>query len=268
MGPVTLSGLNVYPVKSAAGIALTAARVDGRGLAGDRRWMVVDENRSFLTQRAHPRLALVSVALEGGRLKLTAPGMATLAIPTPPAGTPAVRVQVWDDVCDAVLGGEEAARWLEGFLGLTCELVYMPDVVHRAVGSLGTAPAAEVGFADAYPFLLVSEASLADLNSRVERPLPMNRFRPNLVVRGCAPYAEDGWRRIRVGEVTFQVVKPCSRCTTTTVDQATAKRGREPLATLATYRRVGSKVMFGQNLVHERQGWLRLGDEVTVLEHA
>jgi len=266
MGAIRLSGLTVYPVKSAAGIALSAARVDARGLAGDRRWMVVDEGRTFLTQRTHPRLALVSVAIDSRGVILTAPQMRALAVPVPRPGAPAVRVRVWRDVCDAIPAGDEPAAWLSRVVGAACELVYMPESSHRAVAARGAAPSAELGFADAFPFLLISEGSLADLNRRLEHPLPMNRFRPNLVVRECSPYAEDEWRRITIAGMVFHVVKPCSRCTTTTVDQTTGERGREPLATLATYRQVNNEVMFGQNLVHEGTGDLVVGDEVTVLE--
>jgi uncharacterized protein YcbX len=266
MGEITLSGLNVYPVKSAAGIAVSASRVDARGLAGDRRWMVVDENRSFLSQRTHPRLALVSVALAPGGVILTAPWMPALAVPAPRLGAPMVRVRVWRDVCDAVPAGDEPAAWLSRVVGVACELVYMPESSQRAVAARGAAPPAQIGFADVFPFLLISEGSLADLNRRLEHPLPMNRFRPNLVVRGCSPYAEDGWRRITIAGIALHVIKPCSRCTTTTVDQATGERGREPLATLATYRRVGNEVLFGQNLIHEGIGQLAVGDEVVVVE--
>ena len=266
MGAITLSGLNVYPVKSAAGIALSTARVDPRGLAGDRRWMVVDEKRAFLTQRTHPRLALVSVAIAGDGVILTAPWMPALTVPVPRPGATAIRVRVWDDVCDAVPTGDEPAAWLSRIVGVACELVYMPEAFHRPVAARGPAPPAEVAFADAFPFLLISEGSLADLNRRLEHPLPMNRFRPNLVVRGCAAYAEDGWRQITIAGIVFHVVKPCSRCTTTTVDQGTGERGREPLATLATYRRVNNEVLFGQNLVHEGIGQLAVGDEVLVVK--
>ena len=266
MGAIALSGLTVYPIKSAAGIALSTARVDARGLAGDRRWMVVDGNRSFLTQRTHPRLALIRVAADGDRLILVAPGLPPLTVATPPDGEAAVRVEVWDDECDAIPAGRDASSWLSRLLGQSCELVYMPEPSHRPVAPRSSAPPAEVGFADAYPFLLISEGSLEDLNRRLAEPLPMNRFRPNLVVRGCAPFGEDGWRRIRIGGIQFHVVSPCSRCATTTVDQNTGQRGREPLATLATYRRAGNQVMFGQNLVHEGTGDLAVGDEVTVLD--
>jgi uncharacterized protein YcbX len=266
MGALALSGLTVYPIKSAAGISLATARVDARGLAGDRRWMVVDENRSFLTQRTHPRLAVVSVAADGDRLVLTTPGLPALTVATPPDGEATVRVGVWNDECDAIPAGRDAASWLSRLLGQSCELVYMPERSHRPVAPRSSAPPAEVGFADAYPLLLISEGSLEDLNRRLAVPVPMNRFRPNLVVRGCAPFGEDGWRRIRIGGIQFHVVNPCSRCATTTVDQNTGQRGREPLASLATYRRVGNEVMFGQNLVHEGTGELAVGDEVTVLD--
>ncbi|MBZ5587590.1 MAG: MOSC domain-containing protein [Acidobacteriia bacterium] len=266
MSLITLSGLSVYPVKSARGIAVEGATVGPRGLDGDRCWMVVDEGRVFLSQRSHPRLALVSVTVQGKRLQLVAPGMPPMTVDPPPSDVAAAQVQVWDDVCDAVPAGHEAARWFSSLLGCACELVRMADGSQRRVARRGDAPEAEVGFADGFPFLLISEASLEDLNRRLARRVPMDRFRPNLVVTGCEPYAEDCWSRIRIGQVVFHVVKPCSRCSTTTVDQATGERGREPLATLATYRRVGDKVMFGQNLMHEGVGTLHRGDEVTVLD--
>jgi uncharacterized protein YcbX len=266
MAALTLSALNVYPIKSAAGISVSTARVDARGLAGDRRRMVVDENRSFLTQRTHPRLALVSVAGDGDRLILAMPGLPPLTVATPPDDEAPVQVQVWNDECDAMPAGRDAASWLSRLLGQSCELVYMPERSHRPVAPRASAPSAEVGFADAYPFLLISEGSLEDLNRRLADLLPMNRFRRNLVVRGCAPYGEDGWGHIRIGGIQFRVVSPCSRCATTTVDQATGVRSREPLATLATYRRIGNPVMFGQNLVHEGTGELAVGDEATVLD--
>jgi len=265
MGSLTLSALGVYPVKSAGGVALASVRVDARGLAGDRRWMVVDSKRRFLTQRTHPHLALVSVTIAGDGLVLNAPGMPALEVRTPPPAATPVRVQVWDDVCDAVTAGEEAARWVSRVLGESVELFHMHGGSHRRVQGKGGTPGFELSFADAFPFLLISEGSLADLNRRLDRPLPMDRFRPNLVVRGCEPYAEDGWSRIRIGAIDFHVVQPCIRCTTTTVDQKTGERGREPLATLATFRRVGNGVLFGQNVVHAGVGDLHLGDEVRVL---
>ena len=263
---VVLSALHVYPVKSAGGIELRTARIDARGIAGDRRWMVVDAGRMFITQRTHPRLALIRVAVGAEGLALTAAEMPPLEVPVPPAAAVRIEVQVWDDVCLCQWGGRPAAEWLSELLGEEVGLVYMPDDAVRIAPAVGVAPASPVGLADSHPFLLISEASLADLNARMAAPLPMNRFRPNLVVRGCEPYAEDGWRRIRIGAIELRAAKPCSRCTTTIVDQATGTRGREPLATLARYRRVGHEVMFGQKLVHLATGELRVGDAVVVLE--
>jgi uncharacterized protein YcbX len=262
---IKLSELTIYPVKSAAGVALSPARVEARGLAGDRRWMVVDEERSFLSQRTHPRLALVKVETGARGLRLHAPGVAPLEIRVPGENVMPVHVRVWRDVCAALPAGDDAARWISRVLGCSAELVYMPESSHRTVEAKSIT-SAEIGFADAYPFLLTSEASLADLNRRLANPIPMNRFRPNLVVRGCAPYAEDGWRRLLIGGLAFEVVKPCARCATTTVDQETGERGAEPLATLAGYRRAGNGVVFGQNLVHHGTAWLRVGDDVVVLE--
>lgn len=310
--PTRLTGLFIYPVKSCGGIALDEAEVDDFGLRGDRRWMVVDGAGSFLSQRKHPRLALVTTRIEADALHLAAPGMPTLTVPLepcaridpdsaggdrsrlPPPGraqavfrregrqepgdtadaiirSPGedrvadhVRVRVWRDTVEALTAGREAAAWFSAHLGIACRLVHMPPSGRRAVpGRWGTA-GQRVSFADAYPFLLIGRASLDDLNSRLAEPVPMNRFRPNLVIDGAAPYAEDGWRMVRIGEIQFDVAKPCLRCIMTTIDQATARGGKEPLATLARYRRAAGTngVAFGQNLVHSRCGVLRVGDPV------
>jgi uncharacterized protein len=248
----TLTGLYVYPLKSARGIALERATLDERGIEHDRRWMVVDEQGVFVSQRTHPRLALVATALDGAVLRLAAPGLPELAV-EPPVGSATVPVRVWKDDVSASLAPRAACEWVSELLGARCRLVYLPDAARRRVAA-PYEPARLVSFADAFPFLLVSEASLAELDRRLERPVPMDRFRPNLVVSGCAPHAEDCWRRIRIGDVPFTVAKPCSRCVVVTTDQSTGERHREPLATLATYRRSGDKVMFGQNLIHEHMG--------------
>jgi len=266
MPEIVLSALHLYPLKSAGGVELRTARLDARGITGDRRWMVVDAGRMFITQRTHPRLALIRVAPGAGGLTLSARGTAPLEVPAPPATGRRVEVQVWDDICCCLWAGDAAAAWLSELLGEDVGLVFMPDDEVRIAPAVGVAPASPVGLADSHPFLLISEASLEDLNARMAAPVPMNRFRPNLVVRGCAPYAEDGWRRIRIGAIDFTSAKPCSRCTTTIVDQDSGVRGRDPLATLARYRRVGREVMFGQKLVHLATGELRVGDAVTVLE--
>ena len=259
-----LSGLNVYPIKSARGIVLDEAEVDQFGLRYDRRWMVVDDSGVFLSQRSHPRLALVVPNMRHGTLQVDAPGMPRLQMPLHPKDIVATSVAVWDDTCPATWVGHGAAEWFSDFLGCACTLVHMADGVVRPADPAFAPPGVRVSFADGFPFLLISEESLADLNRRLTEPLPMNRFRPNLVVSGGEPYSEDEWRRIQIGDVRMQVVKPCARCVVTTTDQSTGERGKEPLRTLATYRKVGGEVMFGQNVVHENTGRLRVGDPVVI----
>jgi hypothetical protein len=259
-----LTGLNIYPIKSARGIPLEESAVDQFGLKYDRRWMVVDEAGVFLSQRTHPGLALVVPRIADGALLVDAPGMPTLQAPLHPESVVATRVTVWNDTCPATWVGNGAAEWFSDFLGSACSLVHMGEQVVRPANPVFSPRGARVSFADGFPFLLISEESLGDLNSRLADPLPMNRFRPNLVVTGGEPYAEDGWGSIEIGGVRLRVVKPCDRCLVTTTDQATGERGKEPLRTLATYRKVGNEVMFGQNVVHENTGRLRVGDVVTI----
>jgi MOSC domain-containing protein len=257
-----LSGLYIYPIKSAHGIALEQSEVDDFGLCHDRRWMVVDQSGEFLSQRSHPRLALVVPSIRGDQLQVDAPGMPTLEIPLRPSDAVTTRVTVWDDTCSASWLGERPAQWFSQFLDCSCSLVHMPSDVLRPVDPSFAPAGTQVSFADGFPFLLISEASLADLNRRLAARLPMNRFRPNLVVSGGVPYQEDGWTTIEIGGLGFRVVKPCGRCLVTTTDQTTGERGKEPLRTLATYRKRGSEVMFGQNVVHDGPGRLRVGDPV------
>jgi uncharacterized protein YcbX len=259
-----LGGLNVYPIKSAGGIALEQSDIDDFGLRYDRRWMVIDESGEFISQRRHPRMALVRPTIRDGFLQVDAPEMPTLELPLNPLAAVATRVTVWDDACDATWLGEHAGQWFSRFLEVPCSLVHMPPATLRPADPAYAPNGTRVSFADAFPFLLISEASLDDLNHRLTKPLPMNRFRPNLVVTGTEPYEEDGWRTIQIGEVPFRILKPCARCVVTTTDQTTAERGREPLRTLGTYRNVNGKVMFGQNAVHDRPGRLQVGDPVRV----
>jgi uncharacterized protein YcbX len=263
-----VAALWFYPVKGCAGIEVPAGaalEIGARGPAFDREWMVVDAAGRFVTQRDEPRLARVRCALQAGALVLDAPGAAPLRVPLAAAGE-ARRVQCWAAACDALDQGEAAARWLGEFLGAPRRLVRMAPGFERVVNPERSPQRATTAFTDGYPFLVIGEASLADLNRRLAAPLPMNRFRPNLVVRGSEPYAEDGWRRIRVGRLEIEIVKPCDRCAVTTTDQATGERGPEPLATLARYRRVPEGVLFGQNGVHRGTGALRVGDPIEVLK--
>lgn len=265
-GDPRLSGLNVYPIKSARGIALEQSDLDNFGLRYDRRWMVIDESGEFISQRRHPRMALVQPTIQDSLLRVDAPEMPTLELPLNPSPAVSTSVTVWDDKCEAAWLGEQAAQWFSRYLQDSCSLVHMAASTLRPADRAYAPEGTRVSFADAFPFLLISQASLEDLNGRMTEPLPMNRFRPNLVITGTGPYEEDGWLTIQIGEVPFRIVKPCARCLVTTTDQTTGKRGREPLRTLGTYRNVNGKVMFGQNAVHDRPGRLQVGDPVRVGE--
>ena len=264
MPRLELTQLTCYPLKSAAGIRVNSWQVDDFGLVHDRRWMVVDARGLLVSQRTHPRLALVRPEVRGDRLVLTAPGAPPLELSLRPTGSVLVKATVWDDTCDAIWLGPRPAQWLTEVLGSPCELVYMPDATVRPADPAYAEDGIRVSFADGFPFLLISEESLADLNSRLTRPLPMNRFRPNLVMAGGEPYEEDTLERFVAGGIAFRVVKPCDRCVVTTTDQETTERGVEPLRTLATYRRQPGGVMFGQNVVHFGTGRLTVGAPVEV----
>ena len=257
-----LSAINLYPIKSARGIALSSAELDDFGLARDRRWMVVDETGRFVSQREAHRLALVEVAIDGEELIVGGAGQPDLRISLPEDG-PDEPVTIWSDQCLARSGGSLAAEWFSRFLNLPVRLMHMPGTTYRRANPAYIAERRRVSFADAYPLLLIGEGSLEDLNRRLEKPLPMNRFRPNLVVAGSEPFAEDGWKTISVGNNLMDVVKPCDRCVTTTVDQETGIAGKEPLRTLAQFRKWNGQVYFGQNVVHRSPGILRVGDPVT-----
>jgi uncharacterized protein YcbX len=267
---LTLSALHLYPVKGLKGIDLENARCTERGLEHDRRWMVVDADGEFLTQREYPKMATVWTDLSEGALTLSAPDMPSVDVPlgAPPAAP--MRVRVWHSVCDAVPVSTDADAWLSDYLGLACRLVYMPETTRRLSNPERTQGEKLVGFADGYAYLVTTEASLAELNSRLAargaRPVPMNRFRPNLVVRGGEAFAEDGWREIRVGEAVLQAAKPCGRCQVTTTDQATGEvTGSEPLATLGTFRSHPEfGACFGVNFVTVKPGAVRVGDTVEV----
>jgi uncharacterized protein len=270
MSGIELVGIRVHPVKSAAGITVDAAVVEPRGLALDRRWMVVDLDGRFLTGREVPALTGIAPEPDGDRLWLRAPGHPPLAVPIEPAQrSPAMQVGVWRDEVQAVPVGLEADVWLGRVLGVPCRLVAMARESRRPVAPEYGRPGDEVSFADGFPLLLLSRESVADVAARVGEPMDVRRFRPNLVVSGPAPYAEDGWRRLRIGEVELEAVKPCARCAFTTIDPDTAERHprQEPLRTLAGYRRGvdGGAPLLGVNLVPRSAGTVRRGDPVQVL---
>ena len=262
-----LESITIYPVKAMRGIAVQEAVVEPWGLAGDRRWMVVDPVGRCLTQRELPGMTAVTAALEGTGITLSAPGMDPLHVPEP--NRPA-EVTIWGGKVSAWEAGPDAAAWLASALGHPCRLVHMGDpAAARPLDPAYARPGDTVNFADGFPVLAINTGSLDDLNARLAQPVPANRFRSNLVVSGAPAWAEDGWRLLRVGSVAFRVPKPCARCVVVTVDQdtGTKPRDREPLRTLTGFRRDGAgHVLFGQNLVPDGTGRIAVGMEVRVLQ--
>lgn len=262
MHAITVRELYIYPIKSARGIAVDEAMVTDRGLGLDRRFMVVDGDGQFITQRQRPELSQVEVRVHGDALEISAKGAGHVAVPLRPEAGVHRRVHVWGDPVDALSLGEDASRFFERCLGVPAELVYMPDSALRPVDPTYAPSGENVSFADSTPFLLIAQASLDDLNARLAEPVPMNRFRPNIVVDGAGPFDEDDWDAFAIGEVVFQAIHPCARCTIVTIDQATGVAGQEPLATLSGFRRQGKKVLFGQGLIHRGHGVIRVGDHL------
>lgn len=260
-----IASLHVHPVKSCAGIELREARVSRLGLEHDRRWMVVDPDGPFLTGRQHPRLVLIRPRIEAQGLLLAAPGMPELALAQPLGGGPRRPVQVWKDTVFAACAGAHAAEWFSAFLQRSVHLVYMDEQAQRAPA--GAAGIGALSFADAAPVLAVSRAALDGLNARLTSPVSMQRFRPNLVIAGCAAHAEDAWQRVRFGGIDFEAGKRCGRCTFITVDPESGERDAlgQPLAELARYRRYERNVCFGRYWLPLGEGLLRVGDAVTPL---
>lgn len=268
MTKYTLIEINIYPVKSLGGISLQSSEVTDRGLKHDRRWLIINEEEKFITQRTHPLLALIKTKITGNKLILghKTKEISPLVIPIHHESVETVLVSIWHDLVEARVVGKYADEWLSDALGIKCRLVYMHDETLRFVDRAFAADNEIVSFADAYPFMMIGQTSLDDLNSRLKEKLPMNRFRPNFVFSGGEPFDEDKWKRIRIGEIVFNLAKPCSRCVLTTVDQNTSEKSEEPLRTLSTYRSINNKVYFGQNLLHEGIGTLKVGDEIEILE--
>jgi uncharacterized protein YcbX len=261
--------INIYPIKSTRRIGLQESEVLPRGLPWDRRWMLVDAAGGFVTARQHPTLTMVQTGFKGDVLQVSAPGRSSLQLPLTPPELRLTTVTVWRDSCDAVLAGAEADAWFSDYLGFACRLVQMTDELVRGVNPDYGQAGDEVSFADGFPLLLISEASLSDLNRRLQTPVSMRRFRPNLVVDGELAYGEDRWRRMRIGDVEFEGVKNSSRCVFTTIDPDTGIKDpqQEPLRTLSTYRRrPQGGVYFGQNLIPRSGGVIRVGDRVEIPE--
>ncbi|HEX2732733.1 MAG TPA: MOSC N-terminal beta barrel domain-containing protein [Polyangiaceae bacterium] len=267
-----VSSLFVYPIKSCRGSSLKELEFDEHGPRWDRRWMLVDSQGTFISQRTQPRLARVEPKIVADGLTVNAPGLEPLSIASGDA--PLTRVRIWDFEGLAADEGDLAAAWFERAIGAPCRLMRLVPETDRKTSTRYSKRESQVGFSDGYPALMCSLESLAELNRKLEQPLPMNRFRPNLVVRDCQPFEEDEWTTLRAPELTLDVVKPCERCVITTIDQQSLTQSKEPLATLASFRKGagfvgedagGRGVTFGQNCIHHAPGWLRVGDELEVV---
>ena len=267
-----LASIHIYPLKAARAVNLDESRVEPWGLAGDRRWLLVDEDGRFISQREEPSLARVVVSRGPGRIRVSADDRTGLVIAEPPAGAALLKASVWSSTLLAAAAGPEPDAWFSAYLGRPARLVYLDDPTRRPVDPEYGRDGDVVSFADGYPLLLTSVGSLGELGDWLaadgELPVPMTRFRPSVVVTGASPWAEDHWRRVRIGPVPFRVAKPCGRCVVTTTDQVTGERGRQPLKMLGRRCRFGQELVFGQNLIPDAGGVIRVGDPVEVLDAA
>ena len=265
---LTVTELYIYPIKSLGGIAVNSAKLTDRGFENDRRWMLVDTNNQFLSQREVNAMALLKVQLteQGLLVKNSSVTGAELMVPFQPATDETIMVTVWSSHCRAQRVSDDADAWFSKQLGMACKLVYMPDTTRRYVDSRYAHNKEITSFSDAYPLLLIGQASLDELNSRLPAPIPMNRFRPNIVFNGGTPFLEDSMKHFEINDITLFGVKPCSRCVITTIDQQTGEKNKEPLKTLSSYRLKHNKTYFGQNVVYEGRGIITIGDVITIRE--
>jgi uncharacterized protein len=269
MKVLRLSEIWIYPIKSLGGIRLKSAKVFEKGLQYDRRWMLVDENGGFLTQRVLPQMSLFKLSIENDEIVVTKkqpaiqPDTIRLKVNSVAEGK-TLQVKIWDDEVTAIEVKTELSEWFSQQMGFACKLVSFPEKNPRPVDASYKVNDENVSLADAYPFLIIGQSSLDDLNTRLQMPVPMNRFRPNFVFTGGDAYEEDTWRNFKIGNNRFIGVKPCGRCVLTTVNQDTAEKGIEPLFTLSTYRKQNNKVNFGQNLVAVDHSQISEGDTIVL----
>ncbi len=261
-----VSELFIYPIKSLGGISVSSSQVTDRGLQYDRRWMLVDEHNQFMTQRNMAEMALLQVEIKEDCLRVYHKTIKSeIRIPLCTTGA-SIMVQVWSIRCRAIIVDEKINEWFSSILSTTCKLVYMPDTTKRRVDGRYAAKREITSFTDDFPFLLVGQSSLNDLNARLIEPLSINRFRPNIVFTDGLPFEEDTWARFSIRSINFLGAKLCARCVVTTINQDDGAKGKEPLKTLASYRQINNKIYFGQNLLHEGEGVISVGDNITIVE--
>ncbi|MEO6685614.1 MAG: MOSC N-terminal beta barrel domain-containing protein [Dyadobacter sp.] len=261
-----LSEIWIYPVKSLGGIRQKQALVEEKGLQYDRRWMIVDEKGKFLTQRVNVNMALLDVAIHAGGLVISHRNQSDnqILVPFKTISNQTIQVKVWDDILLARTVCDQADNWLSSQLGKKVRIVEMSEQTQRNMDPTYSGKESLVSFADDFPYLLISEGSLKDLNSRLDQPVTMKRFRPNFVISDTEPFAEDSWKKVKIGQVEFIVAKPCERCVLVSIDPITGQKGPEPLKTLSNYRKVDKNIFFGQNLVSLQNGLLHEGDELVI----
>lgn len=261
-----ISEINVYPVKSLAGISMPSAELTFAGFQFDRQWMVVETDGTFMTQRIYPQMALIETAIENGKLKLSSFGMESHLVDSANKQSTRINTEVWGDAVNAVELSPETSEWLSQALDAPCKLVSFPTDETRQCDPKFSNQGEHTKFADGFPVLLISQESLDNLNRRLKETVGMDRFRPNLVVSGCEPHAEEKWEKIRVNNVDLRFVKPCERCSVPTVNPQTGVLdGPEPIHTLSSYRQRNGKVFFGMNLIPENEGKISVGDEINLV---
>lgn len=264
MTVLKLEEIWIYPVKSLGGIRLSSAKVMQKGLQYDRRYMLVDENNTFITQRAFPLMSQFKLEDLGRSFIVKFEGD-SIEIPKEPARSgDQFNAKIWDDTVEVAELSREHSQWFSERMKLDCRLVFFPEKKGRLVDQAYASNQEHVSLADGYPFLIIGQSSLDDLNNRLSEPISMRRFRPNLVFSGGEPFAEDSWREFTIGDNSFVNLKLCARCVLTTIDPETGKQGTEPLATLAKFRRSDNKVNFGANLVAIDHNTIQEGDNIQV----
>lgn len=259
-----LKDLIHYPIKGASGISTKNAFAGYEGLKNDRRWMLVDQNGRFVSQREYPELARVKQTIENGSLTVSY-GEESISFPYTSHNNEPIHVTIWDDSVKAISANKMLHEFFSQILGRSVRLVYMQESGDRFKKVKNSHTYVPVTFADGYPYLFLGTASLDLLNQKLEKPLPFNRFRANIIIETYEPHEEDIWDTIRIGGVVFKMVKTCPRCVVTTIDQKTVMRSAEPLKTLATYRKFGNEIHFAMNAIALNEGYIYMDDEVEVL---
>ncbi|MFC4211265.1 MOSC domain-containing protein [Pedobacter lithocola] len=266
MDKLYLSAIYIYPIKSLGGIKLEESIIEDRGLKYDRRWVLIDSEGVFISQRKYPQLSLLQVNIIDDTVVVTHKenSQHQISFLIEQQIGDSISVTIWDDLTNGIEVAEHVSTWFSNYLNMAVKLVKMPELAHRTVDKKYATNNEIVSFADGYPCLIIGQSALDNLNSKLKDPIKMDRFRPNFVITGGEPHIEDSFKDFTIGEVSFSAVKPCARCVLITVDQQTAIKSAEPLKTLSSYRTWNHKIMFGQNLLHQGSDIIRVGMELKI----